>query len=219
MYDIIRGLPVFNGISAEQLSDFLERTKIEFCNYQDGEKIVAKAEPMTHVKFVINGAAQMQIPLADGRITVHQTLPPGSMILPEYLWGLTPYAPVNISAKGKTSILKFPKGQFEEQLKINHLCLLNTLNYLSYRAQSRLASADAIAFESPMERWLAMAVMSLTDRRGVDIVIEVTPETLCDRLGVKSKDDVIEQLSHLQQQGKISFTPTAIRVLNRKDYF
>ena len=55
MYETIMSLPLFKGISRQQVSTFLEKTHVQFINYNPGERIVSVGDACTHIRYIISG--------------------------------------------------------------------------------------------------------------------------------------------------------------------
>ena len=87
MYEILMGLPLFNGVSRDCISQIIEKYKFHFLKYLPGEQIVMAGETCTHIKFVISGSVRSRIENADGRFKVSQTLNAPEVIAPEFLFG------------------------------------------------------------------------------------------------------------------------------------
>ena len=58
MYEILMGLPLFNGVSRERISEVVGRAPFHFLKYLEGEKVIEPGEACTHIKFVISGAVR-----------------------------------------------------------------------------------------------------------------------------------------------------------------
>lgn len=82
MYEILMGLPLFNGVSYNRISEVVGSTKFHFLKYLAGEQIVQAGEPCTHIKFIISGSARVTIENSDGRFKVSQTLSKPDVISP-----------------------------------------------------------------------------------------------------------------------------------------
>ena len=49
MYEILMGLPLFNGVSRDCISQIIEKYKFHFLKYLPGEQIVMAGETCTHI--------------------------------------------------------------------------------------------------------------------------------------------------------------------------
>ena len=50
MYETIMNLPLLKGVSKELVSSFLEKTHVQFVNFNDGEKLIEEGETCSYIK-------------------------------------------------------------------------------------------------------------------------------------------------------------------------
>ena len=130
-------LPLFKGISADQLSTLLEKTCVEFVNFEDGQIIAAPDDPVVFLNYVMGGRARIEHLFKEVDLKIVETVGHGALLAPTHLFGLNTVFNVRISAIGKTSILRFTKDRFMDIIESDRIYLFNFLNYLSAAAQRR----------------------------------------------------------------------------------
>lgn len=131
MYDTIKELPLFKGLTDDQLSGILEKTKVEFLNFDDNEIVVDLTMPVTSVTFILNGCLRNIYKFHNYEIRIEEFLVKGNIVGGKHLFGLdTRYGFLSLS-KGKTSVMRINKKDYLSILQDNEICLINYLNYLS----------------------------------------------------------------------------------------
>lgn len=138
MYEKIMQLPLFHGISKEQVSSFLEKTTIEFINYEDGEQIIEEGNFVESIVFVMSGHIRITHSLPHFNISIEETAGEGRVLGAENLFGMSTRYPFSANAEGKTSVMCFSKKQYISLLETDPIYRLNFFNYLSIRAQKPL---------------------------------------------------------------------------------
>ncbi len=131
-------LPLFKGLSHEQVSSFLEKTHITFTKYSDQEKISSAGEQVSEVKCVISGQVRLIHKIGDSDMIVLSESRRGNEVLgADKLFGMDTSYGFDAYAIGNVSTMEFSKEQYKNQLNAGSIYLLNYLNFLSYRAQIR----------------------------------------------------------------------------------
>ena len=138
MYETIMNLPLFKGLSHEQVSSFLEKTHIKFSKYSDGEKIVSAGERAREVKCIISGQVRLCHFIGnDNRLKLTELRKGNEMLGADRLFGMDTTYETDIYAVGNVSTMEFSKDQYQNLLNAGSIYLLNYLNSLSYGAQIR----------------------------------------------------------------------------------
>lgn len=138
MYETIMNLPLFKGLSHEQISSFLEKTHIRFSKFNDGEQIVSSEDNVTNVKCIISGNVRMYYKFGEEDAMSLAFTERGENILgADKMFGLDNRYGFTARARGPVSLMEFSKDQYLNQLIPGSIYLLNYLNFLSLRAQIR----------------------------------------------------------------------------------
>lgn len=138
MYETIMNLPLFKGLSHEQVSSFLEKTHFKFSKYSDREKIVSAGECVEEVKCVISGQIRLCHIIGDKDLLRLTELRRNHEVIgADRLFGMDTTYGADICAVGNVSTMEFSKNQYQNLLNAGSIYLLNYLNSLSYGAQIR----------------------------------------------------------------------------------
>lgn len=215
MYEILMGLPLFNGVSRDCISQIIEKYKFHFLKYLPGEQIVMAGETCTHIKFVISGSVRSRIENADGRFKVSQTLTAPEVIAPEFLFGKATQYPCTVTAIEPTGILQISKAEYMEILKSDQIFMFNLLNILSLNAQRSIEGVLSMTTGSLEER-IAFWITALTQNGGTDIVLTCKQRDLYALFGVQ-RTSFIATLDSMRERGIIEYDANEIKVISRRD--
>lgn len=138
MYETIMNLPLFKGLSHEQVSAFLEKTHITFSKYSDNEKIVSAEDRADVVRCVISGKIRVAHRIGkENTLKITELQHNNNVLGADRLFGMDTTCGFEAYAVGNVSTMEFSKEQYMGLLSSGSIYLLNYLNFLSYRAQIR----------------------------------------------------------------------------------
>lgn len=187
MYETIQGLPLFKGTTAEQISAFLEKTHIEFKNFEPGIVLIKAGEPCSDIRFVISGKVKTRMPLADGRAILSTMVGAGAVFSPVHLFGLYTHYPLTVEGISEGSFMVIRKNQYLELVQSDPIYLLNYINYLSFHAQMA-QKVLRIKSDNALERWLYTLKAGLLERRSLHAQINTDIRSLSDILNVSESE-------------------------------
>lgn len=215
MYENLMGLPLFNGVSYNRISEIVGGTRLAFLKFLPGEKIVMAGDPYTRLMFVIGGKVRLSIRNSSDRFIVSQTLEAPSVISPDFLFGRNTLFPASVTAIDTVSIMEIEKNDFISIIRSDEVCLFNYLNFISTNAQKAIDGVVALTSGSLEER-IAFWIIALTQRDAKDIVLACRQRDLYSLFGVQ-RSSFINTLDSMKERGLIDYGPTEIRVISRND--
>lgn len=215
MYENLMGLPLFNGVSYNRISEIVGGTRLAFLKFLPGEKIVMAGDPCTRLMFVIGGKVRLSIRNSSDRFIVSQTLEAPSVISPDFLFGRNTLFPASVTAIDTVSIMEIEKNDFISIIRSDEVCLFNYLNFISTNAQKAIDGVVALTSGSLEER-IAFWIIALTQRDAKDIVLSCRQRDLYSMFGVQ-RSSFINTLDSMKERGLIDYGPTEIRVISRND--
>lgn len=204
-------LPLFHGVSAQQLSALVEKMPFHFLKFNDGERIIDDGDTCTHVRFVVSGKVRVSMRFTNLKVTIEQTLEAPNVLGPDYLFGLDTTYPFNVTAVCECGIMQLRKSDYVNIVQADKVFLFNILNYLSRNSQRFTAGLLAIRQGSVTER-IALIVSILTTQLSSDITISFQQKDLCTLLGTQ-RTTLIHALDIMKDQGIIDYTATKISIL------
>lgn len=214
MYEMIMDLPLFKGVSSEQVSSFLEKTNVQFLNYEDGETIIKAGEQCLYVKYLIRGKVMSSISNRTRSMTITETRGFGTVFSPERLFGMDTEFTADVVAIGNVSIMQFSKEQYMSLLRTDAIYMLNFLNYLSLHSQ-RPIDAIRMLDSGSFEEQLAIWVISFTESNATDICINCELKHLSGLTNF-SEEKLKEDLNELAESKLIEFDEKCIKIISRK---
>lgn len=137
MYETIMNLPLFSGLSENQLSFFLEKTPIGFSQYEPGDIIMHRKEYVNSLKCLIGGSVEIShVALYPESLTITETIESPAILGGEKLFGMDREIESDIICGEKASVMELSKEKYLKLLQSDEIYLINYLNYLSIRAQA-----------------------------------------------------------------------------------
>ena len=197
--EAILGLPMFQGITNEQLQELLEKFPFHFLKYSDDEPVIAAGDTCTHLKFVISGAVRVTARSSKLKVSIAHSLTAPDVVLPEHLFGMDTTYSCDVRAQGGCGIMQIAKAHYFDMLQLNQVLLLNALNRLSFGAQSQRAMLRTLTSCNTLQR-LAMLVAATTRRNSQQIVIEAKLQDLCALTGA-TRHQIAQAVNQLEDEG------------------
>ncbi len=216
MYEVIMDLPLFKGVSKNQVSSFLEKTNIGFCNYQSGDVVIRDGEEVSMVKFVISGFVKIVRKLDTLPIMIEETCGVGTVLGGDRLFGISTGYPYEVVSVGKSSIMQFSKEQYLALLHNDRIYMLNFLNYLSLRAQRPVDALSNYTMGDLRSR-LSVLISVMTHHSSRDITLSMTDETLA-KFGNMSVEEVMEWKDAAIRMELIRCKADKIRIISRNAF-
>ena len=135
MYDNLLLLPLFQGLSKNDLTSIIEKVKFNFLTYQEGENILLQGNTCQHLCFLLSGEMVVKTSDAEHGFTLSEVLEGPYIIEPQSLFGMFPVYTATYQAHSQVKILKIDKSFIFSELNNHEIFRLNYLNILSNRSQ------------------------------------------------------------------------------------
>ena len=87
MYDNLLLLPLFQGLSKNDMTTIIEKVKLHFLTYQKGETILQQGEPCNQLCFLLNGEVMVQTKDAHNDFSLSEILKEPYIIEPQSVFG------------------------------------------------------------------------------------------------------------------------------------
>lgn len=213
MFEQLMRLPLFQGVSHEQLQGLVEKIPFHFLKFADGQPIIKVGDPCTHLRFVVSGSVTVVTPSQALRVVVNQRLDAPNVIGADYLFGRYTAYPFDVHACGTCGILQLLKADYVNILRSNNVFLFNALNYLSRNAQKATLPL-LVQSQGLIGERLARLIVSLTSALSRNIVIDFRQKDLCLLLGAR-RTSLMRALSEMREQGLIDYNLSQIKVIDR----
>lgn len=214
MYQQLMQLPLFQGVSSDQITALVEKMPFHFLKFRNGDNIFVAGEPCTHIRFIVSGRVRLETPCAHLRVSLFQTLATPHVLAAENLFGRDTTYPSNAVADGPCGILQLRKSDYIKMLGTDKVFLFNILNYLSSGSQRYSSSIAAIKDGSLVER-LAMLVDALVFNGAADVTLRFKQKDLCTLLGTQ-RTTLVSTLDRLVDDEILEYDSNQISILDLK---
>ena len=183
MYELLMQLPVFQGISNDQLTMIIEKIPFSFSQYDAGELIMKQGEECSSLAFVLTGTIRTHTPTFGHRVQIMQEFE-GPYTMPFYnLFGPETHHHDTVEAVTRVGVMQLDKGNFLKVLQQNPILLINVMNMLCTNAQKQHKAMDFSGEADPVLR-LASWMLAFTERKGENIVFDADLSDWCGLLQV-----------------------------------
>lgn len=176
MYDLMLQLPIFQGLSYDQLTGIVEKIPFSFNRYAPGEVIHARGELCDGVLFVLSGTVRQVTPTFGGRIRIIQDFTGPHTLSFYYLFGAETHSNSELVAVDQVGMMHVEKSHFLKMLQQNSIMLVNVLNMLSTHAQKQHLAMEFTGLSDPTLR-LASWLLAFTDRKASWITVDAAEES------------------------------------------
>lgn len=217
MFTKIRNIPIFYGISHDQVSEFIERSAMMLHTYKAGTQLYHALEECNNIDIVIDGQLSLRSKRQDDNIVLEQTLGFGFALGLDLIFGFMRRYPYSVTAAEDVTVIKISKSDFTRLISENKVIELNYLNYLSLKGHVPLITLLA-SRDSNLATRLASAISIATYKGATDISLKITFPRLCNMLGINPRQMVFE-LNELKYHKIIETREEGmINIRNREDF-
>lgn len=135
LYDKLIELPLFIGISTDELSDIVGQTKFGFHKLAVDRPLVSTDDKCTQLFFLMSGTLRVVSYADNYRYRIEEELSAPAVIQPEHLFGLQQRFTKDFIAHTDCSLLSLDKAEVLRLLDSYLIFRLNLLNSISMQAQ------------------------------------------------------------------------------------
>lgn len=135
MMSLLLSLPLFQGLTLDQLMHILEKAPLDFINLSDG-RFVRQGERHDKVSFILKGRVERVLTNQQAAYTFAETMEETDIIELCSLFGRNALYGADYWAKGEVTLLSFDKRYLFTVLNHFDIVQLNLLNLFSARSQS-----------------------------------------------------------------------------------
>lgn len=213
MYELLMQLPVFQGISNEQLTTIIEKIPFSFNQYEPGEVIMNQGDDCSAMTFVLSGTVRTITPTFGHKVQIQQEFE-GPYTLPFYnLFGAETHLHDMLIAVNKVGIMELDKSNFLRVLQHNPILLINVMNMLCTHAQKQHKAMDFSGESDPVLR-LASWMLAFTERKAENIIVDAATEDWCDLLQV-DETSYWRCVASLEGQHIVEVEGTRLKLIDR----
>lgn len=213
MYEKIMLIPLFTGLSHDQISHFLEKTSISFSQFKENEYICKKGDPVNTLVCILDGEISVQHELGENNvIIIEEIIDSPVSINSDRLFGIERSSSVTVKALRKTGIMEFKKKDFIKLLDTNEIFRLNYLNNLSYKAQSTESIFKNYPFKSTLD-FINSLLRIFTTKSAKSVRLHFNVEELSAYTGLNI-EEINTDLNSIINSPNIHKIPTGLEIIN-----
>lgn len=183
MYDLMLQLPVFQGLSYDQLTAIIEKVPFHFKKYKSNEYLIKSGDTCEEVVFLLSGRVRMITPAYRDTVLIAEDFEAPHTISFYNLFGRETTTRSSIYAQGAVGVMTLDKPNFLRMIANNQLMLINVLNILSSHAQKQHMILDSVGVLQPELR-LATWLLAYTTRPAKNIIIDADIKDWCSLLSL-----------------------------------
>ena len=138
MFERLLQLPLFQGMTTQEVSDVMSHVRLDFVNYHRGDEIVMQGESCRKLVYIISGEVIAEHRNADLQFTLTEHLPHLKVIEPYNLFGMYQTYSRTYTFVTEGSTLAIDKHVMLRQLMTNDIVKINLMNIVCNKYQQTL---------------------------------------------------------------------------------
>lgn len=182
IFEVMKQLPIFQGMSTEHLTHILEVIPFDFKTYRRGEIIYQTGDRVNGVTFLLSGQIELVTPVFNNRVKITQIFAAPHTFSLHHLFGADMTARSTMRAGSeKTGVMILQKQDFMRIMRESEIALINVMNLLCTRAQKQYKAIDSSGEGDPIVR-LSSWLLAFTERAAEQMWADATESDWCDML-------------------------------------
>ena len=210
LYDKLLELPLFIGISTDELSDIVGQTKFGFHKLVADKPLVSTEDKCTQLFFLMSGTLRVVSHADNYRYRIEEELSAPAVIQPEHFFGLMQRYTKDFIAQTDCSLLSLDKSEVLRLLDYYLIFRLNFLNSISMQAQ-RMSHIPWRQQPSDIRQqfinFIRLRCLTQSGRK----VLRIRMEDLAQELH-QSRLNISRMLNALQRDGLLTMSRGVITV-------
>ena len=135
MFERLLQLPLFQGMTTQEVSDVMSHVRLDFVNYHRGDEIVMQGESCKKLIYIISGEVMAEHKNADQQFTLTEQLPDLKVLEPYNLFGMYQTYSRTYTFTTEGSTLAIDKQVMLNQLLTNTIAKINLMNIVCNKYQ------------------------------------------------------------------------------------
>ena len=182
MYERLLSLPLFQGLSKNDITNIIDKVKFHFLKHAENEIIIKQGNSCEKIFFLLEGELYIDTRYDIYNFSVQETINSPCVIEPYSLFGKNTYYSSTYTAKTPIKMMCIDKQSLVNKLYIYNIFRLNYLNLLSGRITD-LHNTLTICMGNSVEKKIAYFIQRFSTRANGEITLSITMEQIADLLG------------------------------------
>ena len=136
MFDTLLQLPLFQGLSLEDLTNILAKVKLQFAKWKAGTTIARRDDPCNQIIFLLKGEISATTPAAENLYQCVEHYEAPYLVEPQAMFGMDTRYVSTYTAKETADTVSIAKPFVTGELFKYEIFRLNYINIVSNRAQT-----------------------------------------------------------------------------------
>ena len=196
-YDKLVALPLFQGMTNNELMQIIGQTKFSFNRFAADKTIRNEGEPCQSMAFLFDGTARMISSADDHGYSVEETLFAPFILQPERLFGLTQRYTHKFVAATSCDIMELDKNdimRLSDEFIIFRINLMNVLSTVSQKAERNIWSTNPCDTRGRLARFFKRRCTVPTGKKTIRIkMTRLAQEIGLGRLAVSKALNAMEE--------------------------
>lgn len=210
IYERIQTLPLFQGISQDDLTAIAGTTKFDFQRVEAGHDLVQAGDACTFLSFLLSGSLRVTTSSDDSGYTIIEELNAPTLLQPECIFGLHQRFTHTFTTSSQCNCLVLQKPDVVRIAEANDVFRINLLNIISTQSQ-RLSRTLWHTQPESLEKRIVQFVGSRCMRPSGEKTILIKMTRLAHELN-DSRIDISRALNNLQAQGFLHLSRGRIEI-------
>lgn len=210
MFETLLNLPLFQGLSRNDLTQILEKVRFRFRNLNQGDLLQQQGRPCQDMVFLMNGEVFVKTEMEDREMVFYEGCRAPAILQPETLFGLHPVYTHSFIAKTLTTVMEIEKGVVLSDLFSYEIFRLNFLNVLctqsQYYASLLWRNSPATVEDKIVHFFLMHSIMPVGEK-----ALKTRMKDIADYLSV-SRTAMSKALNNLSEKGLVHLSRGLIKV-------
>lgn len=210
MYDTLLGLPLFQGMAKADFDSLLQKVKLDFARYEDGETVISCKEGCNSFAFLINGTVESVRKGENGRFEFRETVQAPCLIEPYSMFGRDNLYRRSYRTVGRANFLFIDKQYVYTEIGKYNICRMNLLNMLSGTIQKLDRNTWSIGEMTLRER-IVCFIRSLADHHKGEKKLSIKMNDLACLMDA-TRINVSRELNAMQNEGLVELSRGGIHI-------
>lgn len=201
MYDNLLLLPLFQGLSKNDITSIIEKVKLHFLQYKKGETFIRQGETCDKFSFLLKGKMIVQTQDKEHAYQMSEVFDEPCIIEPQSLFGLYTNYTATYRAQTTIHVLTIDKEFLFSELNKYEIFRLNYLNILCNRCQTANQKLWNTHIGNLSEKFVNF-ISSRSQRLTGEKTLHVTMEDLANLIN-ETRINLSRLLNDLQEKGLV----------------
>lgn len=203
-------LPLFQGMSSNDLTSVAGKTKFAFHRVEKGKKVVSEGDQCQSLFFLFEGSLQVTSRADDNSYSIVEEMTAPDVIQPERIFGLTQRYTKTFTALTVCRLIGISKAEVLRLSEEHLIFQLNLLNIISTQGQ-RITHQPWRVRPQGIRNKIIRFVETHSMRPAGEKTLYIKMETLATLIA-ESRLNVSKELNAMHQEGLINITRGIIHI-------